>query len=444
MATDDRAGCRRIERHWQVLCHEIGNRYAGSLGEQQAADYIESQFRRLGLTNVEQQPFEFPNWQYSRCSVRVGRRQPTRRIATARPVVYSSSTPPRGVRGRLAYLQTGLPSDFRQSLDGRIGVFIGALELGSKSVQKRVMESGMKALLVVDSRAPYGWITSSGTAPQWAEDYRMPTVGIAYLDAVRLVEQMPQVAQVTVQARSFAATSQNVLGEVVGAHRPDQVIVVSGHHDCVWGNVGADDNGSGVIFVLELARLFATKRVRRTIRFVSYGVEERLSVGAYLYMRSLGPSRLKQVVLALNADNIAGTVGSDEVLVTGTRQLERFVQRVWDRQYHPAIVQLGASPYSDHFPLNIAGVPSVYVGRHSIMNGGHWPLHSEHDNTDHVSSAVLARTINTTADLLRQVANAPRLPVARSIDPLVFRQVRRLARQEYRHPWSPQRFDYDR
>ena len=71
---------------------------------------------------------------------------------------------------------------------------------------------------------------------------------------------------------------KNVIGEVVGTKQPEQVIVVSSHHDTVPGSVGADDNASGVVFVLELARIFAKYQPKRTIRFVSYGVEERLSV----------------------------------------------------------------------------------------------------------------------------------------------------------------------
>ena len=57
--------------HWQVLCHEIGRRTAGSQGEQQAADYIESCMRRLGLADVWQHPFEFPNWSSKRCSMKI-------------------------------------------------------------------------------------------------------------------------------------------------------------------------------------------------------------------------------------------------------------------------------------------------------------------------------------------------------------------------------------
>ena len=83
MAKTRGADTRRIARHWRVLCERIGNRYAGTAGEQAGADYIEQQFRRLGLANVHQQPFEFPGWDYSECDLRVGRGRKMRRITAA-------------------------------------------------------------------------------------------------------------------------------------------------------------------------------------------------------------------------------------------------------------------------------------------------------------------------------------------------------------------------
>ena len=114
-----------------------------------------------------------------------------------------------------------------------------------EEVKRRVLKAGMKALLRVDSRIPFDWPTSIGAAPQWIDGYDLPTAGISYPDAIALVEQMPLHAELSIRAKTFPGTTQNVLGEIVGSDYPDEVIVVSGHHDCVEENVGADDNGSG-------------------------------------------------------------------------------------------------------------------------------------------------------------------------------------------------------
>jgi len=436
-----------IRRHWDVLCHEIGHRLAGSAGEQEAADYIEDRMRRLGLAEVRQERFDFPNWSNRRCAMKVSgprSRRATRRVPGVRAGVYSAATPPKGVRGPLAYLQSGLPLDFEQSLKGKIGLLIGTFAIADEQVKRRVIRSGLEALITVDMRVPFAWSVTGGAAPHWVDGFRMPLAGMPYLEAIRLVEQMPLTAQLTFDARCFPDTSQNVIGELPGHGRSDEVILVTGHHDCVAGNVGADDNGSGVIFVLELARILARRRLRRTVRFISYGVEERLSIGSYLYMRSLSRAEQRRIQLVANADSISSAVGTDEVRITGTPALHRLVQRVWDANRHPVQMPARVHAYSDHYPFNIVGVPSVSLGRPGIVAGGCWQLHSEHDNVDHVSSAVLARTIDTTADLLERVANARTLPFPRRIEPRLAREVATIAKNIYHHPWSPADFDYDR
>ena len=129
MAKAMAASRRRIDRHWDVLCNQIGCREAGSKEEQAGADYIEDQFRKLGLVNVRQEPFDFPNWRFTSGSLKVGKAKPTRRVATARPAVYSADTGPKGVAGKLAFLETGLPMDFAQPLKGKIGLVLSAENL---------------------------------------------------------------------------------------------------------------------------------------------------------------------------------------------------------------------------------------------------------------------------------------------------------------------------
>ncbi len=438
-----RASQPAINRHWDVLCHDIGHRTAGSTGEQEAADYIESRLQNLGLTDIQRHHFEFPNWSSSRCMLKVSvpgdpkMIRPPRRITSARANSYSVSTPKKWIRGRLAYLQSGLPLDFDQPLKGKIGLLIGALALSDEKLKQRIMRSGLKALLSVDTRVPFGWPVSQGAAPHWVDGFNVPMAGIAYHDAINLVEQLPSTAELSIQARHFTSASQNILGQIVGHEYPDEVILVSGHHDCVEENVGADDNASGVIFMLELARILSKHRLRRTVRFVSYGVEERLSIGSYLYMRSLSKAQQRKIIFAANADGISSAVGTDHVRVTGTPPLERLVQQTWRTGKHPAQISSSVHAYTDHFPFNIVGVPSVSLGRSAIVGGASWQLHSKHDNTDHVSTKVLARSINTTAKLLLRIANVKTSLFTRRINPILQRQVRSIARDIYRHPWSP-------
>jgi len=67
---------------------------------------------------------------------------------------------------------------------------------------------------------------------------------------------------------------RNVIAERRGAEEPARVIVVGAHYDTVVGSPGADDNASGVAVLLELARLHAATRFRKTVRFVGFTLEE--------------------------------------------------------------------------------------------------------------------------------------------------------------------------
>lgn len=67
---------------------------------------------------------------------------------------------------------------------------------------------------------------------------------------------------------------ENLAAEVKGTRRPDEIVVIGAHYDTVPGSPGANDNGSGVAALLELARLFADKKPERTVRFVAFVNEE--------------------------------------------------------------------------------------------------------------------------------------------------------------------------
>lgn len=444
------ADAKQMRRHIVKLARGIGERYSGTEGEQAAANYIEKQYRRRGLSNIRQHRFEFPNWDYRKGDLRVGPRGRPRRIASAFPKTFSISTPPGGVGGPVVYLGNGADFDFRRragKLKGCIGLIIGALELDSDAVQAHLKRSGLLGLLLCDDRVPYGWRVSVGGAAHSADGIAIPTMAISFMDAVQIARDLRDravQARLTIKASAFPAMSQNVVGEIIGSKFPDQVIVLSGHHDSVRHVVGANDNATGIAFILELARLFADRKPKRTLRFVSYGVEEKLSVGSYLYMRSLSRSQLKRIVLGINADAIGAVTGTDVARICGNARLLSVVQKHYAAQLHTADITEKVSPYSDHFPLNIAGIPTFYVSRPDILGGSFWTLHSRHDNLDNVDCNVAARVTTTVARLLDQLANVDRLPFARRIDPAAQRQVNALARDHMNHPWSPDDFDYSR
>jgi hypothetical protein len=67
---------------------------------------------------------------------------------------------------------------------------------------------------------------------------------------------------------------RNLIAEIPGGSKADEIIIVGAHYDTVYDCPGADDNTSGVAGLLELARLLKDSHPARTIRFVAFVNEE--------------------------------------------------------------------------------------------------------------------------------------------------------------------------
>lgn len=85
---------------------------------------------------------------------------------------------------------------------------------------------------------------------------------------------------------------KNLWVEVPGSYAPEEIILVGAHYDSVSGSPGANDNGSGIAALLEMARLLKQKRPDRTLRLVAFVNEEppffyRDEMGSRVYARQL-------------------------------------------------------------------------------------------------------------------------------------------------------------
>jgi Zn-dependent M28 family amino/carboxypeptidase len=67
----------------------------------------------------------------------------------------------------------------------------------------------------------------------------------------------------------------NLEVELTGTDKPEEIIIIGGHYDTHRKSPGANDNGSAMAALFELARAFAAKRLSRTLRFVAFTNEER-------------------------------------------------------------------------------------------------------------------------------------------------------------------------
>ena len=120
--------------------------------------------------------------------------------------------------------------------------------------------------------------------------------------AAKFITESLETASHAVAFQAYEADGlpvRNIIAERRGTEEPDRVLIVGAHYDTVEGTPGADDNASGVAVLLELARLHAETRFRKTVRFVAFTLEEppffrSRQMGSRVYARSLR-ARGKQV-----------------------------------------------------------------------------------------------------------------------------------------------------
>ena len=94
----------------------------------------------------------------------------------------------------------------------------------------------------------------------------------------------------------------NLEVERLGTEKPNEIIVIGAHYDSAFSTPGANDNGTGAAATLELARIFAQKSPKRTIRFVEFTNEEPPffwtgDMGSLVYAKQIDRSKEKVVAM---------------------------------------------------------------------------------------------------------------------------------------------------
>jgi hypothetical protein len=418
------SGDRCLDAIRSVARHGI--RFAGTKGERKAADWIEAQFNGLGLDVVRQQGFPCKTFSCEACILDVRFRGGWERVASE-AAAHSGSTPPEGLTAPLLWLEK-IPSTQaecnRQILEKAVLVFSSLLFRPGEF--RKVMRAQPAALLIVDDRIPTDWTVSVGFPRLWVDWIFCPILNVPFFTAWEMVSQGAVKVRVQVQATVQEAESQNVIGEITGSEFPEDMVVVSAHHDSVMNNPGPDDNCSGVAAVLELARYFSEVRPRRTVRFISYGAEEQLSEGAkYHAVNTSNRSRIKFV---LNVDAIGAHMGQTGIYYCGGRELTRVLVEANEREQMPVHLHLEPSPFSDHFPLCLAGIPAAWYYRTTGVAGRYYH-HSQRERIEVISGEVLEQTVRHQAALLDMTINQDEVPFPRSIPSAQMKKLRSLGRE---------------
>jgi hypothetical protein len=402
-----------------ALTDSHGSRMTGTAGYDAAAAWAVERFRRSGI-DVALAPFTLDRtWVPGEAHGRID--APMQRELHVASLALTPGTPEGGIRGQVVKIDDVSEhaiAALKGSLDGKI-VYLSRGHLWqywATHPVDRLLRAGAAAVLVGGGSTNNALDRILCRGPK-----QTPCSGPAFVvgreDAAYLVRLLEQ-GSVTVQLHSSAALGTsldvpNVVAEIAGRESPDEVVALGAHLDAWDVATGAQDDGSGVVQVLEAARAIRTLGAapRRTLRFFLWGGEEQDMLGSRAYATAHA-AEMDHIVVYLNADYGGGAPvgwqagGGREDITTALRPIAQSLLSGLGADH----VESSLVCDTDDCPFWARGVPTLNlkVDMSDYMSIHHLPS----DTVDKVKpaalasgAAVMAITAYALAELPQRVAS---------------------------------------
>ncbi|MGD1096195.1 MAG: M20/M25/M40 family metallo-hydrolase [Bryobacteraceae bacterium] len=374
----DNAGWAKLS----YLCDRIGNRLSGSASLDRAIQWGAEQMKKDGLENVLTPPVDVPRWVRGRESAAL--ESPITRSLTMLGLGGSIATPPGGITAEVVTVTSfdDLEKKGRAAVQGKIVLYneanmgYGRTVIYRTSGASRASKLGAVAALVksVDTATTLQTV-HTGNMNYAPDAPKIPTAAVTVEDALLIQRLYDSGEKVRVHLEMEAQTlpnarAANVIGEIRGREKPDEVVVMGGHIDSWDVGQGAQDDGSGMIAALEAAHLIHQLglRPRRTIRVVFWVNEENGGAGGRAYRQWSGD--VKKHVAAIEMDGgaekpvgfgLTTQTGNPDAALEAMQQIGKLLEGIGAGQ----MTKGGGG--SDIQPLMMEGVPGLglrTVGTH--------------------------------------------------------------------------------
>jgi carboxypeptidase Q len=401
------------------LCDRIGHRLSGSPALDKAVAWAAAQMKADGLVNVVTPRVKVPHWVRGNESAALV--EPTARPLHILGLGGSVGTAKKGITAQIVPVTSfeELDKKGRAGVEGKIVLFNVPFEGYNRTVVYRTAGPSRAARLgavaaLVRSVTPFSLQSPHTGSLEYSEGVaRIPAAAVTIEDALliqRLVDAGNTVtAHLEMEAHMLPdADSANVIGEIPGRERPDEIVVIGGHLDSWDVGSGAQDDGSGCITALEAAHIIHALGLvpRRTLRVVFWTNEENGGAGGEAY-RTWAGDTVKNHVAAIEMDGGAekptgfgvSASGDLQSLLGRLREIGVFLDRI-----DAGGIQPGGGG-ADIAPIMADGVPGLAlrtVGTHYFE----WH-HSEADTTDKVKLEDLRANIAAMAVMAYVLADMP-------------------------------------
>jgi hypothetical protein len=403
----------------QSLTDGIGGRATGSEANLAAVEWALARFRDAGV-DARKEGFQMPALWLERsahATIR-GTRVFSPRIAAA---PFSAPTPAGGLTAPLVDGGHGSPEDFARLGVGARGAWVmietEPLEdldglfreyAATADLEQRTAAAGLAGIVYQSSR-PNNVLARHNA---WGgPGNRLPIVMMERDGAARALRLLragrPLTLTVTLDLRTGGPyESFNVIGEIRGASKPDEVVVVGAHLDSWDLGDGALDNGANVSMLIDIARQIRRLGLRpaRTIRFVLWNGEEQILIGSWRYTQA-HRAELDRHVMASSYDIGTGRItgfftgGQPEIAAATTQALAPVTGLGPFTQIDVPIVG------TDNFDFMMEGVATLVANQESANYGPNY--HARSDTYDKADLDQLRLNAAIAATVTWWYANAP-------------------------------------
>jgi len=416
-ATADSAAYARVG----VLVDRFGHRLAGSRSLEAAIDWVLAEMKKDGLQKVRGEPVSVTHWERGQEWAELVR--PRRQRLAMLGLGGSVATPVAGITAPVLVVASFEELVRRRAeAKGKIVLFDAPFTTYGETRRYRTdgpsaaARAGAVACLIRSVASESIRSPHTGRTRYDSTVARIPAAALSVEDAMMLHRMQDRGEPVVVTLRMSArqlpnARSRNVVAELVGREKPEEVVVLGGHIDSWDVGQGAMDDAGGSVAAWEAVRLMKQLglRPRRTVRVVLWTNEENGLRGANAY-RDRHRDQLVNHILAMESD--AGTFKPTGFGFTGSDSAFAIMQQIGtllERIEAGQIVRGGGG--ADIGPIMALGVPGM--GLNVDGTRYFWYHHTEADTIDKLDPREMALCTAAMAVMAYVVAEMPeRLPRA--------------------------------
>jgi len=327
----------RMQADLQALLAQ-GPRVAGTPAVAAAGEYLAAELRKVGYT-VEFFPFTYDRTRDQGSSLQVG--------GVSFPVSSVAGSPGRRVEGPLVVVPgAGLAADFANlNLQNSIVVVRRGGIPGLEKARLAAQRGALGVILVTEE--------PSGTRFSFGGNSPIPGVTISSSDGEALFGLTGSRAVLDARIVTEEVQGRNVIAK----RGQNPLAIVGAHYDSVPGSPGANDNASGTVTVLELARQMANSPLSERVWFMFFDGEEDGLWGSRRFVEQ-NLELVRGLKAMLNLDMVGVDVNGS-LGIGGSQELRALAD------CNALQVACGSAPGggSDHVPFAQAGVPVLFFFR---------------------------------------------------------------------------------